>query len=404
MVSRTRLGTPEPARSPEVGDRVAPLRRAGRAVIGIAVLVVLVASATPARADVTLEDVEEARRQLAEVAAVLQEQVALYEDATIEEMLLRQEVDGLTAGLEVREQELAGLKDAAREHVVAVYLSSVGSAPAGLATADGGLDEASVRQMYLDLVTQADRQLINQLAVTRRSVDELRKYLDDALTQQAALGNDLEELVGEIYAELEKANAAYQEIKAEWDRQEVERLRREEEERLQLFFSTSTTLAEPLPGDVGATTTIAAAVSPAPVAGPPPQAGVLVCPVDGAVTFTDTWGDPRSGGRTHTGTDLLAAAGTPVVAIESGTIWSPSWHWAGGIGLYVNGGSGDRWYYAHLQGYAPGIVDGVRVAAGQLIAYVGSTGNATTPHLHLGFLPGGDYYANPYPIVAPLCL
>ena len=85
--------------------------------------------------------------------------------------------------------------------------------------------------------------------------------------------------------------------------------------------------------------------------------------------FADTWGAPRSGGRTHTGLDMVAAMGTPLVAIENGTIWSPNWHWAGGNGLYLKGDSGDVYYYAHLQGYAGGIVDGARVGVGQVIGY-----------------------------------
>lgn len=100
---------------------------------------------------------------------------------------------------------------------------------------------------------------------------------------------------------------------------------------------------------------------------------------------------------------MMAAPGTPLVAIESGVIWYMSWHYAGGNGLYIDGDSGDRWYYAHMQDYAPGIATGVTVTAGQLVGYVGSTGNASTPHLHLGYLPGADYYDNPYPIVAALC-
>ncbi len=100
---------------------------------------------------------------------------------------------------------------------------------------------------------------------------------------------------------------------------------------------------------------------------------------------------------------MMAATGTPLVAIETGYIWSPNWHYAGGIGLYIRGVSGDTWYYAHLDRYAPGIVDGLPVSAGQLVGYVGTTGNASVPHLHLGYLVNGTTYTNPYPIVATLC-
>jgi murein DD-endopeptidase MepM/ murein hydrolase activator NlpD len=100
---------------------------------------------------------------------------------------------------------------------------------------------------------------------------------------------------------------------------------------------------------------------------------------------------------------MIAALGTPLVAIENGTLTSLSWHYAGGIGLTIVGDSGDSWYYAHMNGYAPGMTAGLRVAAGQLVGYVGETGNAAGPHLHLArILPGGQY-VNPYPVVAGIC-
>jgi murein DD-endopeptidase MepM/ murein hydrolase activator NlpD len=100
---------------------------------------------------------------------------------------------------------------------------------------------------------------------------------------------------------------------------------------------------------------------------------------------------------------MLAAEGTRLVAIESGVIWSPGWHSAGGLGLYIRGDSGDIWYYAHLSAYVTGLVGGLRVQAGQLVGYVGHTGNASTPHLHLGWQPGGGSYQNAFAIVDALC-
>ena len=128
-----------------------------------------------------------------------------------------------------------------------------------------------------------------------------------------------------------------------------------------------------------------------------------MCPVAGPNTFRDSWGEPRSGGRTHKGTDIVAAQGVPLVAIESGTIWSPNWHYLGGIGLYLRGDTGDVYYYAHLSAYGPGISDGVRVGAGQVVGYVGTSGNAATPHLHLGYQPGGGPLTNPYQLMVKLC-
>lgn len=132
-----------------------------------------------------------------------------------------------------------------------------------------------------------------------------------------------------------------------------------------------------------------------------------VCPVAGPHSFEDTWGEARAWARTHKGTDMHAERGTPLVAIESGTVTQADWHWAGGRGLYIEGSlSGDVYYYAHLDGYAPGIAPGAEVTAGEPVGWLGWTGNAETAHLHLGWIPGGGVLAelaNPYGLLVLLC-
>jgi len=135
------------------------------------------------------------------------------------------------------------------------------------------------------------------------------------------------------------------------------------------------------------------------------------CPVAGPHHFTSTWAEDRPWGREHKGEDLHAQLGTPLVAMESGTIVQAGWHWAGGVGVYLEGHySGDVYYYAHLLSTAPGIRVGVVVQAGDPIGWVGATGNADSPHLHLGWVPDNpgpwvdlDYLADPYPLLVGLC-
>jgi len=131
----------------------------------------------------------------------------------------------------------------------------------------------------------------------------------------------------------------------------------------------------------------------------------LVCPVNGAVSFSDTWGAPRSGGRTHKGVDMSASRGTPLVAMETGQIYRLSNSTLGGLSIYLLGNSGDVYYYAHLDAFADGLSGGQKVSAGDLVGYVGTTGNSPSwiPHLHLGWQPGGGSWANPYPIVNSIC-
>jgi len=105
-----------------------------------------------------------------------------------------------------------------------------------------------------------------------------------------------------------------------------------------------------------------------------------LCPVAGPVSFTDTWGAPRSGGRTHQGVDMFAARGTPAVAPVSGLVEYRS-NDLGGLSFHLWGDDGNYYYGAHLSGYGP--IQG-RVVVGATVGYVGDTGNAagTSPHLH----------------------
>jgi murein DD-endopeptidase MepM/ murein hydrolase activator NlpD len=112
----------------------------------------------------------------------------------------------------------------------------------------------------------------------------------------------------------------------------------------------------------------------------------LTIPVSGltAATLVPSFSQAR-GERVHEALDIMAPAGTPVVAVEDGTVAKLFTSKAGGLTIYQFDPSHSvAYYYAHLQGYASGVVDGATVRRGEVIGYVGSTGNAspTAPHLH----------------------
>jgi peptidoglycan LD-endopeptidase LytH len=147
-----------------------------------------------------------------------------------------------------------------------------------------------------------------------------------------------------------------------------------------------------------------AAAAPSHAAAPPteaPAAGEIVCPVAGDHNFTDTWGASRSGGRAHQGVDMMADFGTPTVAPVSGEVVHKSSS-LGGQTWYVYGDDGNTYYGAHLSSYEN---QGAGwVAAGTVIGYVGSTGNAgDTNHLHFEYHPGGGSAVNPFPITSRAC-
>jgi murein DD-endopeptidase MepM/ murein hydrolase activator NlpD len=141
----------------------------------------------------------------------------------------------------------------------------------------------------------------------------------------------------------------------------------------------------------------------------------LIFPVVGTVSYTDDFGAPRAGG-VHQGIDILAARRAPAVAVEAGTVefWKTSAN--AGCMLYLHGASGTTYLYIHLNNdltarndnrgtcvagtaYASGLKDGARVAAGQLVAYVGDSGDANGihPHLHFEVHPDDGSAVDGYP-------
>ena len=146
-------------------------------------------------------------------------------------------------------------------------------------------------------------------------------------------------------------------------------------------------------------------------AAPPRQ---IIFPVVGPVTYSDDFGAPRSG-HSHQGNDLMANRGSPVVAVEAGRVERPSWS-SSDCALILHGRSGTEYWYLHLNNdvtrrddnrartcrngvaFAPDFRSGSRVRAGQLIGYVGNSGNAAggSPHLHFELHPSGRSAVSPY--------
>lgn len=128
-----------------------------------------------------------------------------------------------------------------------------------------------------------------------------------------------------------------------------------------------------------------------------------------AAQLRDTFHEARGGERTHEALDILAPAGTPVLAVADGHVEKLFESVRGGLTIYqFDPGKRYAYYYAHLQGYAPGLAEGQALRRGQVIGYVGSTGNADAkaPHLHFAVFelgPERQWWKgtplNPYPLL-----
>ena len=160
----------------------------------------------------------------------------------------------------------------------------------------------------------------------------------------------------------------------------------------------------PVTGKVDAATAAALGLSPMdqPAAAPAIAVTLEAKPVQGPCYYGDTWTAARGNGRVHLGVDIAAKEGNALYAVFGGTVtkvYSPATDSLAGNGLKIARADGTYAFYGHLSALAPGIGVGTPVSAGQVVGYVGKTGNAGVPHLHLEIHPGGGSAVNPYPIV-----
>jgi peptidoglycan LD-endopeptidase LytH len=296
-----------------------------------------------------------------------------------------------------------------------------------LATSDAG--EAIIKHGVLDLQADASADVLEQLADARSKLERQQAAqekareqaeaaradaeaaladLDDAMSQQGEFvmaltqGLDAESAEAARLAARDPALAAQLAARNAELSGQLDELRAAKEYAEALARLAEAQRQEEARRAAEAQAAQAAAQEPGAPAGPLTSGGGIVCPVQGAVHFTDTWGAARSGGRVHKGVDMMAAYGTPTVAPVSGRVEHRGSS-LGGLSWYVYGDNGHMYYGTHLSGYAN---QGVGwVAAGTVIGYVGTSGNApdNAPHLHFEFHPGGGEPINPYPLAAAAC-
>lgn len=338
--------------------------------LGAAVVALLVtAGALEATAQSTRQRLDEARRKVTQVKSSYQRIAEEYarQDAAMDRTDVQ--IAKTRADITRAEQRTQELSSALKERVRSAYRSG-GLGSVELLLQARSFRELSLRLIVLERQSLQDEDLILQL---RKEAAELEAKQEELRRQREVHRNQLASL-------------------------------KEQGRRLQISFSQARALERELEGQLRAEE-IAKLFR---VGGGGSAKGIRIpldtCPVRGPHTFSNDWGAPRGGGsRRHQGNDIMAAAGTPIVAPVAGTVtrWRNGGN--GGVSLYLWGSDNNEYYFAHnTRNIAQA---GSKVGAGTQIATVGSTGNARggAPHLHFEIHPGGGGAINPYPSLVSVC-
>ncbi len=373
----------------------------------VLVLTIALLAVAPVHASAqTKQDVERAQDQLDRAKSTkrsayetwvasrqaLDEAVAAYEEITNQREELTYRISQLTDRIREYEAKVAELKDRARRLVLEAYVNG-GTNLVGVAFEAGSIQDLLTSQALIDSATSRDLADLVRLDVVRREMDRLKTDLDADEAQLRDVERQDEELVRRMDELFRQAEDAYRAASAA-ERKAIDRLRKE---RAAYAAAEARRKAQ-----AAAAARLAASGA---AAGLPPEATPgFVCPVKGGASFINSWGFPRSGGRRrHKGVDMFAPRNTPVVAVGPGKITFGVVNLGGNV-THLYGDDGNVYYYAHLEGWPSGLRSGQRVRRGQIVGYVGNSGNAryTSPHLHFEIRPNGKA-VNPYPTVRYYC-
>jgi peptidoglycan LD-endopeptidase LytH len=329
------------------------------------------------------DELAAAKQRVAEARAAANNIAAKVTDTYGQVQLLGDEIIAVEARIADGNARAEDLRASVRRRALNAYTGS-GEEDGVLLLEDDDPGDLVRRTEYLDRVNARDNAAVSKLhalnedlAHQRANLDETREAQESALAQLKSEQAKLDRL----FAEAQAAQTALE-----------ERLARESAARQAAEAAAEAARrAQPGPGSSGPS-------GPSSGGGSGQVIGGLVCPVPGSA-FSDSWGAPRSGGRTHQGTDMMAPYGTPNYAVIDGSV-STSVISGGGNTVHLSGSDGNTYVYMHLQSY---VVSGGSVSQGQLIALTGDTGNATgVPHTHFEIHVGGTPI-NPYPTLASVC-
>lgn len=406
-------------------------------ILVIAVIAALVSWGLPAAAqtgeiDALRERVTKVEARIEAIQKRADRATAAFHAAESELSLIEIDVARLEVQVDDAEGRLVTLREQVKDFAVQQYTDEFDDA---VSFANADLNRIAVTDSLAVFAGRFQADVVDDYRQERADLADTQVLLGEQAERQAIVASDLERSQSELYTDLERMGGELSELESlvaqleEAERirlaaeQEAKRLAAREAARKKAEQQAKEAAAVKAPDDSGETdppgddvpaTTVPSADgdpgdpddtdepdSPEPSAPPaePIASGSWICPVQGPVSFTDTWGAPRSGGRTHKGVDMMSPQGTPVVAPVSGFVEHRG-NSIGGQSFHLNGDDGNYYYGTHLSGYG----NSGQVEAGVVIGYVGETGNATTPHLHFEIHPGGYGNAvNPYPTTAANC-
>jgi murein DD-endopeptidase MepM/ murein hydrolase activator NlpD len=325
-------------------------------VLGAAALTAIPAWAgTESELGAARDRLDAAREELTRVTGLWQETETRLGEAQDAAAQARAKIDAL-------QRELARIRQSLNDRVAAAFMSGGSRSLGALLTSDS-IEDAADRLQYTQSVVQGDADLATDVEVTAEELRRQETQLRRAARLEAQAAAELETEREQIAAKVEQLNNVVEELQAKLDAAE--------EQAINLGGSVS-------------------------ISG---SGGIQTCPVAGPNSFVDSFGWPRPGGRTHQGIDLIAAYGTPVVAVAPGNAHGASNTLGGNAVVVEHDSGGDYTYYAHLSSFG----SSGHVSAGTVIGYVGSTGDTSVNHLHFEYHPSGGAAVNPYSVLVAVC-
>jgi murein DD-endopeptidase MepM/ murein hydrolase activator NlpD len=329
---------------------------------------------TRSQVDAACEDSQEQLADYRAAQTAFEEAALEYEEALNDVEFLERKQERIQGSVDAQSEDLLTVQSKLEEQAVQMYMMGGFNNP-GIILSASSVDQIMTTSEFLNSATLGGQESINDLIAAKGELTRYQGDLDVVHDELKVAEANTLDILNRQEGAMEAEQAAYaklsgrcKDLQVQYDREQAEAKAR---------------AAQRARGSI--------------------QVGSFICPfTPGRTSFIDSWGFPRSGGRSHKGVDMFAARGEPIYAVQAGTARSTSSS-LGGITVHLSASSGFKYYYAHLDSRA---FSGTKqVSQGEVIGYNGSTGNARggAPHLHFEIRPGGGSAVNPYPTVRAAC-